>query len=273
MTVDLTLWQVLRPISRPKLLVADIGAAQIDEPPPYLEMQRMGMVAVVGFEPQTDLIAVGQGLTLSSENIVADGSDRIFRTCAAPGMSSLYEPDKAACRAFAGFGQFSNVTATSPCTTVTLGTVCPTPDWLKMDCQGAELEIMRSAPHALDHCAVVHLEVPFVPLYEGQPTFGEIDLFMRGRGFLPHTFAHIKKWLLTPLAQSPRPPTQLLEADIVYVRNFIEMSKMQDDHLPALALIAHYAYDSTDLTARCLQELVRRGRLPVSTLKDYVASL
>lgn len=265
------LWKLLGPIIRPKIRVADIGAAQIDEPPPYLQMLKDEMVSVLAVDPQDDLVR--NGFTYLDSRVVGSGEDRTFRTYAAKGMSSFLLPDKAACRAFAKFGQFSNIIKETTVPTVTLDNLTDDVDWLKMDCQGAELEIMTHAPRIMKTISVVHLEVPFVPLYAGQPSFGEIDLFMRENGFLPHTFAHIKKWLLTPLVHSPRPPSQLLEADIVYVRNFLDMTKMQERHLFSLALIAHYGYQSTDLVARCLQEIVRRGAPKTSMLQDYVKTL
>jgi hypothetical protein len=48
---------------------------------------------------------------------------------------------------------------------------------------------------------------------------------------------------------------QLLEADIVYVRDFSRPELMSDEQLKQLALIAHHCYGSFDLALRCVMLL------------------
>src|SRR5262249_3840648 len=59
-------------------------------------------------------------------------------------------------------------------------------DFLKLDTQGTELEIMKGAREYLreQRIAVVKTEVSFVPVYRNQCTFSDIDSFMRAHGFL-----------------------------------------------------------------------------------------
>ncbi len=57
-------------------------------------------------------------------------------------------------------------------------------DIIKLDLQGYELEALRGAERLLAKgVACVYLEVNYVPFYEGSATFGEIDVFMRTRGY------------------------------------------------------------------------------------------
>jgi FkbM family methyltransferase len=56
-------------------------------------------------------------------------------------------------------------------------------DFIKLDTQGSELSILRGADEALASVVGIEVEVEFAPLYEGQPLFGEIDEFLRARGF------------------------------------------------------------------------------------------
>lgn len=61
----------------------------------------------------------------------------------------------------------------------------PRVDFLSIDTQGSELAILKGAEGALTRdCVGVACEVSFVELYEGVPVFGEIDAFLRARGFL-----------------------------------------------------------------------------------------
>lgn len=57
-------------------------------------------------------------------------------------------------------------------------------DVIKIDTQGSELSILKGADHTLEHVSAVEVEVEFNPLYEDVPLFGEIDKFLRDRGFV-----------------------------------------------------------------------------------------
>lgn len=56
-------------------------------------------------------------------------------------------------------------------------------DILKLDLQGYELEALKGAGDLLNRVKTIITEVEFVPLYENQPLFGDIDLFLRNAGF------------------------------------------------------------------------------------------
>ncbi|MFH2008141.1 MAG: FkbM family methyltransferase [bacterium] len=56
-------------------------------------------------------------------------------------------------------------------------------DLVKLDLQGYELEALRGCEELLPRIKVITTEVEFVPLYETQPLFADIDLFLRAHGF------------------------------------------------------------------------------------------
>ena len=62
-------------------------------------------------------------------------------------------------------------------------------DYLKIDVQGGELVIFRNGKARLGAAVAIQTEVSFMPLYQGQPVFGDIDLALRALGFVPHMFA------------------------------------------------------------------------------------
>jgi len=57
-------------------------------------------------------------------------------------------------------------------------------DHMKIDAQGAELAILEGAVRSLGSVRSLNLEVQFSRLYEGTPLFGDIDRFLRERGFV-----------------------------------------------------------------------------------------
>ena len=66
------------------------------------------------------------------------------------------------------------------------------PDYIKVDTQGSELDILMGAEKSLNNCTCVEIEVEFEELYEGQPLFNEVNLFMLGRGFYLWRMGKIK---------------------------------------------------------------------------------
>jgi FkbM family methyltransferase len=56
-------------------------------------------------------------------------------------------------------------------------------DYIKLDTQGSELEILKGAGALLSTIKCIDIEVEFNPLYEGQSVFSEVDGFLRLNGF------------------------------------------------------------------------------------------
>jgi FkbM family methyltransferase len=64
--------------------------------------------------------------------------------------------------------------------------------YLKVDVQGAELDVLRGARATLSSVRLLEAELSAVTLYEGQPLIGEVLRYLDGEGFeligLEHTF-------------------------------------------------------------------------------------
>jgi hypothetical protein len=128
----------------------------------------------------------------------------------------------------------------------------------------------------LGSAVAIQAEVSFMSLYKNQPVYGEIDLALRGLGFVPHMFASINKRMILPLHNAQNPGAvmnQLLEADVVYVRDFTFPDRMSDEQFKHLAMIAHHCYGSYDLAAHCVHQLAQRGCLPSDAVAQYLTIL
>jgi Methyltransferase FkbM domain len=77
-------------------------------------------------------------------------------------------------------------------------------DVLKVDVQGAELDVLRGAETSLASVRMLELEVEFQPLYERQPLFGDVDHFLRERGFVLWRLRDIAHCGLTPARRDER---------------------------------------------------------------------
>ncbi len=56
-------------------------------------------------------------------------------------------------------------------------------DFMKLNVQGAELEILRAGEKVLPEVVGLLVEVAFVENYKGRPLFSDVDLWLRSRGF------------------------------------------------------------------------------------------
>jgi FkbM family methyltransferase len=262
--------------------VVDVGANPIDGDPPYAQMLADGLCTVVGFEPQQEALAELRRRAGANETYlpyaVGDGGTHTLRLAAAPGMTSILEPDPARLALFNGFSEWGTVIDEQPVATRRLDDIeeIEAMDLLKIDVQGAELAVFGGATRLLDAAVAVQTEVSFVPLYKDQPSFGEIDLALRERGLIPHTLPAIKRWAIAPVVFAGDfrvGGNQLLEADIVYVRDFGDPDAMSDDQLAQLVLIAHHVYGSVDLAHAGLDALARRGAADPGAAAAYLAAI
>ena len=274
------LTQILAP-NRPTAIV-DVGANPIDGAPPYKAMLEAGLCDVVGFEPQPDALARLQAMAGPRERYLpyalGDGTSRTMNICGIEGMSSLLVPDPAQLALFNLFPIWGEVKNTIPVSTRRLDDIAEIAnmDFLKMDIQGCEREVLTHGQRKLADTVAIQTEVSFVPLYKDQPTLGQMDLMLRDLGFLPHCFAEVKVWPLAPTVVGGQPNRglrQLLEADMVYVRDFTRAGDMSTEQWKHLALIAHHCYRSVDLAARALNMLAQLGTVPADTSERYLSSL
>jgi FkbM family methyltransferase len=259
--------------------VVDVGANPIDGAPPYKHMLTQGLCTVTGFEPQpqalTELNRLKGPLETYLPQALGAGGEAILNVCQYSGWTSLLQPSAAALAVFPQFQPNAKVIQQLKVLTHKLDDIRDVRpfDLLKIDVQGAEMDVFKGAIRHLENAVAVQTEVSFIALYEKQPTWGEVDVFLRTLGFVPHAFVDIKRWPIAPLefhGASQQRIHQLLEADVVYVKDFVSPTDLSDEQLKHLTMIMHHCYQSHDLSARCIQCLIDRGTLHSDSLQRYV---
>ena len=262
--------------------VVDVGANPIDGDPPYTPMLSKGLCRVTGFEPQEQPLLELQRRKGPNERYlpyaVGDGGTYTLNICKASGMSSLFDPDPTTLELFGILSQLGEVTRQVPLETRKLDDISEIEhlDFLKIDIQGGELKVFQGGAAKLSQAVVIQTEVCFVTLYKDQPSFGHIDLEMRRQGYIPHCFTAVKTWPIAPFVINNDPyqgMNQLLESDIVYVRDFSRPELIRDEQLKHLALIAHHCYRSFDLAFRCVMLLEQRQVLKTGAQQQYLQIL
>ena len=243
----------------PVIHIVDAGAAAYGADP-YARLSEQGLCTVTGFEPNSENCAQRNATARSGHRYlpyaVGDGRTRRFYECQNPLTSSLYRPNAPLLDKFSRLDLL--VVGESDIQTHRLDEISDIEeiDYLKLDVQGAELDIIEGGPRLLRRASVVHTEVEFIPMYTDQPLFGDIDVALRKCGLWLHKLDGIQGRVMKPIIPNNNPfapLSQILWADAaVYVRSFMTFDQMPPDKLLKLAIILHEVYASIDLAALAL---------------------
>lgn len=252
----------------PPISIVDVGAMSEGQER-YHHLLHSGLATVTGFEPNPEEFARLQGRPGPYRYLpvfLGDGGPATFNIAHYPGCSSLLLPDPKVIDLFETIGashaghNFTIVRSEDVETTRLDDIADLEVDYIKLDVQGSELEVMRHGTGKLADTVVIECEVEFMPLYRGQPLFGDIQLFLRDQGFVLHKMIDCAGRPLRPF----RPPnpylpmSQLLWADAIFVRDFTRLDSYSDDGLLKAAAVLDVVYGSYDLVALLLGEFDRR---------------
>lgn len=175
-----------------RVLLLDIGARG----GPHHRWRRFHqLVDMIGFEPDREECerlnrqrnASAPRRRFLPHALSSTDGTRPFFICREPGCSSLLKPNTTFVEVF-HFGAAMAVVGTCDIEVTTLDSVCQReglrPDVIKIDTQGAELDVLLGAGRVLERTLVLETEVEFNPQYLDQALFADVDRLLRSRGFL-----------------------------------------------------------------------------------------
>lgn len=195
--------EIVHELRRVPLGFVDIGARGSVDP---ALAQLAGVTAVLGFEPDPEeaerLRSVGHGPWAEFSIEMAALGERqepaTLYLATEPNNHSLRPANKAFIQRYAMEKFFP--AGSMPLDTTTLDRVLferstgdtSLGEFLKVDTQGTELDILKGARRTLEErTQVVVCEVEFAPIYSGQALFSDVELFMRDRGFAFFGFSEL----------------------------------------------------------------------------------
>jgi FkbM family methyltransferase len=244
----------------PRLDIVDVGAMWLGSEALAYRALLKGDTHVLGFEPAQEECDKLNAMRMRNHTylpcFIGDGSERTFHICNRAETSSLYEPNTPLLSRFTDIVEVATLERTTPVATRRLDDIeeLTRMDLLKVDVQGGELDVLKGGERLLRSCVVVQTEVEFVPMYKGQPLFGDIDVYMREQGFLLHSLGP------TMFARAMRPFSprqgmthQLMWTDAVYVKDFMKFDTLPAEQLLRLAVILHEQYKACDMAALAFQ--------------------
>lgn len=229
------------------VVIVDVGAQNLEhEEHVYAALDHFGVPhRVVGFEPLENrrherLQNTGDELSLLSA-FIGDGNSHTFHVNEPDATSSLLPFNPAVTELLLELAPLRTV-RTEVANTTTLDAALeeePTVDMLKLDIQGFELTALRHATSVLQRTQVVHCEVSFTEIYEGQALFSEVEQHMRGCGF---ELADLTTLCRYPFTGTPFPSSRdwLGWGDAVFFRRLPPGSLWRDSLVQSLLALAVY---------------------------------
>lgn len=125
-------------------------------------------------------------------------------------------------------------------------------DFIKIDVQGAELDIFKGGKNTLKNILKIVCEVEFIPHYINQPLFGDICNFLEKHNLMFNKFLGLAGRALKPLIyKDPRMASQHIWSDAVFIYHIQKIHNLDNKQLLKLSLLS-LLYGSVDLTYFCL---------------------
>ena len=218
----------------------------------------------VGFEPdQVEYARLCQqernGYSYFPIAVGKDTEARTLYLTRNPECSSLLEPNHGFFGSFIDCAPQIEVTETREVRTVALDSYLPTVgirhiDFLKLDTQGTELEILHGAESYLSSSILgLKVEVEFSPMYLDQPLFADVDAYIRQFGFMLFDLLR-HRYRRQSYRRDLDTRGQLLSGDAFYLKDYRSLSDQgMKAELYKLAIIAafygfhDYALEIVDL--------------------------
>lgn len=114
-----------------------------------------------------------------------------------PFCSSVFQPNRTYLELFPDVERF-NIKYQKTYPAITLGSVIDDkirdPDFIKLDAQGAELDIIKGAGDRLNSVLGVEVEIEFKSIYLGQPLFSDVHNYLEDNDFSFVDFVSLNRW-------------------------------------------------------------------------------
>ena len=143
------------------------------------------------------------------------------------------------------------------------------PCFMKIDIQGMELDVFKGASNFLkQQCLGIRIEVYFHQIYEKQPLFSDIDIYLRSFGFQPFQFVELHSWRRNSTHKFPFIDNkakigfskgQLMHGDIIYLKDSSCIGKDDLIHQKIRLGLISLSYQHYDLAHQIFSSLVSKN--------------
>ena len=266
-----------------KFTLFEVGALQIEssKEPFYELLDYFPSSKIIGFEVEKDICdkmnsMAQKGVKYYAYTLGKANEKRKFYVTQHPMCCSLYKPNETLISLYHNF-QVAYLKYETEVETISLDYFVDQQkieeiDFIKIDVQGAELDIFKGGSKALNSVLQIISEVEFIEHYEDQPLFGDVCNFLNKHNLMFNKFLGLAGRALKPIIidNNANNASQHIWSDAVFTYHVQKIQNLNDEKLLKLSLLA-CVYGSLDLSFYCLSHYDKRHSSSFS--KDWMKKI
>jgi len=267
-----------------EILVCDIGASSCDPTQHIEELLNNTKSFLYGFEPNKEeyeklKFLEYKGTKEFFNDAIGDGLENYLNICAYPGWTSFLEPDTDYISKFHNFENASKILKKVFLKTKKLDDIKfkDKIDFFKIDAQGYESVIIEHGLNKISDALVVQLELSPVPIYKNEKNFSYVCKLMEDLKFNLHMFSNINTRTFKPMILGNNTGIGLhtiFQLDCIFVKNYHEIEKLNEEKLKKLILIMFYCYKSYDFVDYLISKLDNLSNTTLITdYRGFISSI
>lgn len=248
----------------------EVGAFQVEENPEpfYRLIDLFPGSQIIGFEPDAEECdkmnaKAPVGVRYYPHALSERTGRRLFYITEAPECCSFYEPNESLNKLFNNL-ETSNLREKVEIDTLSMDQFArdngiSNVDFIKIDVQGAELDVFRGGVQVLESVLFIICEVEFMQHYIQQPLFGDVSGFLSEHQFMFHNFLGFGGRSLRPIVLNNNPNllSQVIWSDAMFIRHVQSLHTLELEQLLKLSAFAAL-YGCPDLAYFCLDQYDQR---------------
>lgn len=288
MAFCMTVQEVFKALQQTGLGVVDIGSRDGLH---SMFKEVASLVEAVGFEPDIKECerlnerlgkdAAYRSLTFLPFGLGSGDGQQVLNLCRSRGVSSVYRPNRSFLDRFPDAHRFDVVDTVSIPVRGFDGLLKDPKvrlpnniDFIKIDTQGSELDILHGARETLRNQVVaVEVEIEFARLYESQSLFREVDSFLSECGFTLFKLRRVE-WVRRNYEHRPHLSAgQLVFGDALYLRDPLDPQVLwmpKDSRQSEALVLISLLYDLHDFALEVISAPGITPMLDAGKIRQYV---
>lgn len=259
--------------------IIDIGAS-ISKKGNYLEtVSQHPKVRTIGFEANEALCVERQQHAPEKDKFypyfIGDGQKRTFYEYYNPENSSLFKPNTELIHKFQDLGRIKTINEYEVETTRLDDVGIDDADFIKLDIQGAELMALQNGRELYKKATLLDVEVEFLPIYQDQPLYGDIEKELGNNDFHLMKFNEIFSRQLAPcFLQNDYQHgggIYLWANSAFFMRDLTSLATLPDNKLLKMAFLIDAIWNHMDVPMHILSIIDSRNG--TNFLQGYMRSI
>ena len=135
------------------------------------------------------------------------------------------------------------------------------PHFIKIDIQGAELEVLKGGLNTLKNVLALEVEVNFKEIYEKIPMYCELEEFIISQGFILNDFLNLIRWE----RNQHKNHGEIVHGDVLFIRTPEQIIEMGKNYKDPIQLYENYVkilfiYNKVDLIIKLSEYISEKNK-------------